>query len=542
MSSGDRHHIEGVSSRSPRRGGGFPWLRAAAFVIVLGAVVLPFTPPGQRILRGVKKVVVKTPADSGGSRAGDSPELAELEQKIREIEARSTKEIEALKARRSQLEEELKQSKAGGDPTPAPPVTDPTALSGGDVRDLRSGIPFKSQVVAEKGGLASKERVTGDSYVAEYTLRVRVPEPSKTLEQLQTVNPELGRLLPGLAPMMEKAEVSRWFYGLYENKTRRIRADATNLAELLTKHNFFDCETILNLQNPDTKRKAFLLQAEMDVVSDGSDGDRLPTMPDEIVNSSNYQPSTSYGWPKRTAVPNPMIAGLEKRIKGGRAEMNAAGTTAERKKWLRTRIAELERIAGDLKARSYLIAEYDPFIVIPVNIIGANDPYAPQKGDYAVVVHGKKLYPAIVGDAGPSFKVGEASLRIAREINPRSSPYSRPESNLVVTYLVFPGSRDATPGPPDYEKWWTRCSELLKECGGLGEGVELHRWQNLLPDLTPPAPPPSPPGPKAGTGTGTGTGTPAPSGGSVGTAAPQTPPAPSPAPASPGGSATGEPR
>ena len=75
----------------------------------------------------------------------------------------------------------------------------------------------------------------------------------------------------------------------------------------------------------------------------------------------------------------------------------------------------------------------------------------------AVVVHGDKLYPAIVSDGGPTFKVGEASLRMAKQINPRASSYSRPESDLVVTYLVFPGSREETREPPDYEKWLIRC-------------------------------------------------------------------------------------
>ena len=37
-------------------------------------------------------------------------------------------------------------------------------------------------------------------------------------------------------------------------------------------------------------------------------------MPDEIVNSTHYQPFTSYGWPKKTKTPNPMVAGWEKRI------------------------------------------------------------------------------------------------------------------------------------------------------------------------------------------------------------------------------------
>jgi hypothetical protein len=104
-----------------------------------------------------------------------------------------------------------------------------------------------------------------------------------------------------------------------------------------------------------------------------------------------------------------------------------------------------------------------------------------------VVIHGSKLYPAIVGDGGPTYKVGEASLRIARQLNPKATPYSRPVSDLKVTYLVFPGSRDPERGPPDFEKWRQRCHELLGEIGGLGEGYQLHLWQDLLPKSAPPA-------------------------------------------------------
>jgi hypothetical protein len=279
---------------------------------------------------------------------------------------------------------------------------------------------------------------------------------------------------------------------LYNNKTAAVRKEAHTLNELLTKHNFYDCETILHLRS-EQGRRVFFMQAEMDVVSDGSDGDRLPTMPDEIVNSTHYQPFTSYGWAKRTRTPNPMVAGWEKRVVNGEKELNAPGTTAERKKWLRDRIAYLKRGIADLKGRSFLIAEYDPFIVIPVNLLTASgDPYAPKVGDYAVVFYGKKLYPCIVGDGGPTFKVGEASLRMVRELNPRASPYSRPVSDLTVSYVVFPGSREAERGPPDYEKWRQRCHELLNEIGGLGEGYELHLWQDLLPKVEPPAPEPGP--------------------------------------------------
>jgi len=78
-------------------------------------------------------------------------------------------------------------------------------------------------------------------------------------------------------------------------------------------------------------------------------------------------------------------------------------------------------------------------------------------------------------------KVGEASLRIAREINSRATPYARPVSDLKVTYLVFPGSHEGERRPPDYAAWRDRCEALLGEIGGLGAGVTLHRWEDTLP-------------------------------------------------------------
>jgi len=488
MTQGDPNQIEGVRNRSAAKGG-FPWLRASFFVIVVAGAVVIFTPAGEKILRAARNL--KSPPPPPASPSLDRQDIE------RQLEARLRADFEVdlerqLAEVKKQAEEAAKRAPAEPTPDLEPPLSSHTAQSGGDVRTLRSGIPFKSEVKVEKGDIASKERELKESYVAEYTLTIRVPEPSKTLDQLQTVNPKLGKLLPGLPAMMEKAEVSRWFYKLYENKTERLKKDATQLNELLSKHNYYDCETILNLTAPQGGRKVFLLQAEMDVVSDGSDGDRLATMPDEIVNSTHYQPFTSYGWPKKTQVPNPLIAGWENRIAGANKELADPKTTPERKTWLRERIKMLKRGIEDMKGRSFLIADYDPFIVIPVNLLGAGDAFAPKVGDYAVVVHGEKVYPAIVGDGGPTFKVGEASLRMAKEVNPRASSYSRPESNLLVTYLVFPGSREETKGPPDYEKWRNRCDELLKECGGLGEGVELHRWQNLLQDPAPPAPAPVP--------------------------------------------------
>ena len=76
--------------------------------------------------------------------------------------------------------------------------------------------------------------------------------------------------------------------------------------------------------------------------------------------------------------------------------------------------------------------------------------------------------------------MGEASLRIAKEINEKATPYVRPESDLKISYLIFTGSADKPFGPPDYARWHQRCSELLAEMGGVGEGYGLHQWEDRL--------------------------------------------------------------
>ena len=450
--------------------------------------------PG-KLKRGLREIFSPKPVVI----APDTKDIyRQAEARIRtEMEEKYERDIAALKKSLAEAEKQNAEEPA--------PKTDAEVELGTvtDVRKLRSGIPFKTSVSIEKGGIASKERVDEASYTASYQLSLRLPEPAKTMAELESSSPDLSKILPGLPPLIEKAAVSPWFGKLYENKAGRVRRDANSLNELLTKHNIYDCETILNFQSP-SGRKVFFMQAEMDVVSDGSDGDRLPTMPDEIVNSPNYQPFTSYGWTKKTPTPNPMVAGWEKRIAAANKELAAPATTADRKTWLRERIQFLKRGIADLKARSFLIADYDPFIVIPVDILTSSEPFAPNVGDYAVVVYGNKLYPAIVGDGGPTFKVGEGSLRMARELNPKASSYSRPVSDLKVSYLVFPGSREAERGPPDYEKWRQRCHDLLGEIGGVGEGYELHQWQDLLPKPAPPVetppavPPLTPPLPASG--------------------------------------------
>lgn len=462
------------SDHKPR----FPWFGMGFLLLVVALIGSFFTEIPAKVNRQIKELVASRKPQTVVNE--ETLEL-QVEQRLRaQMEEELEKQLEALRA-----EQAVKPADGDKpDPTPTPSPQLPLG-SVQDVRLLRSGIPFKTEITFEKGGIASAEREDKESYVASYELKLRLPSPAETPADLEKTNPEILKILPALPKMLENGKVSPWFNSLYENKAIRIRKDANALNELLTKHNVYDCETILNLQ-AEGGRRVFFMQAEMDVVSDGSDGDRLGTMPDAIVSSSYYQPFTSYGWPKTTQIANPMIAGWEKRIEGGNKELKDPKTSTERKKWLRDRIAMLKRGIQDLKARSYLIAEYDPFIVIPVNLLAAKgDLFAPKVGDYAVVIYGNKVYPCIVGDGGPTFKVGEASLRMAKELNPRSSPYSRPVSDLKISYVVFPGSREEKNSAPDYEKWRQKCHELLAEIGGLGNGYELHQWADLLPKPEP---------------------------------------------------------
>ena len=244
----------------------------------------------------------------------------------------------------------------------------------------------------------------------------------------------------------------------------------------------FDCETVLELTHPDSGEKALMIQGEMDVVSDGSDGDRMPELDEEIAKSDNYQPFTSYYWKKLTKQPNPLLPRWEKRLADAVAASQQNGLSASKLRAAKDLVAERKNEISRMKSHSWLIARADPFIVIPLSLhaYGSSYAFGPRIGDYAVVIHGKQILPAIVGDAGPSWLTGEASLRIAKQLNPNATPYNRPESDLKVTYLIFPKSREWPGAQPDYKKWRDKCSAYLGKIGGIGEGYQLHEWEDTL--------------------------------------------------------------
>jgi hypothetical protein len=330
------------------------------------------------------------------------------------------------------------------------------------------------------------ERAEADSYELDLKLQARVPSPNKTSEELAKVTPQLPTLLPGLATMLSPDPVSPFYAQLYDTKVRMLRENLARLDSLLSRHNFFDCQTVLQLQHPQTHRKALLLQADMDVDADGSDADRMPI---STGTPANFKPATSYRWPKKTPEPNPYLAATEDGLKRAEAELALSTTSPARKRDLRNVIAQLRAEIETLKKYSFLIGATDPFIVVPGAFLHGSDPVKP--GDYALVIFGNSIYPALVGDVGPNDKVGEASLRIAKEINTLSTPYNRPVSDLKVTYLIFPETADKPFGPPDLEKLQARCETLVKEIGGAS--VPLHHWENIIP----PSPTPSPPSPSA---------------------------------------------
>jgi hypothetical protein len=369
--------------------------------------------------------------------------------------------------------------------TPSPAVASrlPTLSGKFEVSRLFNGITLRSEVETSPGAAASEERIDPMSYAIDLKLRARVPTPNRTVDELAKISPDLAKLLPGLTTMANPEAVSPLFAQLYETKVRELRENLSRLDLLLSRHNFYDCQTILVLKHPESKRRALLFQADMDVDADGSDGDRVPA---GNGISPTFKPFTSFRWAKKSNRPNPYLPGIEDRLRRTESEQKMAG--AERKRDLKSTIAELRDEVSAMKKYSYLIGTYDPFIVVPASFTKGND--GVRVGDYAIVVVGNTVYPAIVGDIGPNDRVGEGSLRIAKEVNSASNPNNRPISELKATYVVFNGTADPSWGPPDLEKLQARCETLVKEIGGAS--VALHHWTNAVPPLPTPTPTPTP--------------------------------------------------
>lgn len=377
-------------------------------------------------------------------------------------------------------------------PTPPPPTPTPTPFIPRqrlEVSRLFNDIEVQSQVeTSPSERTATFERAQPNSYQLDLTLNVRLPIAAQTVDQFVKNDPTIIEALPGLAAQLKNSRVSPAFPRLYEYKVENLRRNLGRLDALLTRHNFFDCDTILELENPTTGAIAVLSLGDMDVNTDGSDGDRNF----QIDGSSQFfQPQTSYRWRRQTDRPNQFLTSMEERLAKFREEYAIVGLPVQRNRELEAGIKHAEATLYELNRFSFLISGNDPYIVMPTFMFRELEGrHAVAVGDYAVVVYDGIIYPAIVGDAGPSFKFGEASVRLCQQINPKSSTFSRPVSSLRVTYIVFPGSADQPFGQPNLDHWHQRCGELLAATG-LSDRP-LHRWESLIEPWPTPEPSPTP--------------------------------------------------
>lgn len=278
----------------------------------------------------------------------------------------------------------------------------------------------------------------------------------------------------------------------------------------------YDCDTVLELGNPTDPagKRILFFQSDLDIDADGSDGKRHQD-PRSYSKDGAFQPETSYRWKEKPGVPNPFLKKWEARRKN--SEEKIALLQSQLAKWRSLKRAYGHQVEDDIKKAEtelaleqaaryqaasritdvsqmrHLVGELDPFIVVPLSFTSQlpakyrNSPYAPKVGDYAMVFYGKKIYPAIVGDEGPTMKCGEASLALARQIrsdNPRLlsrqlSAENSPFWDLEVSYLVFPGTAKdpATWGEPNLANWNAECFNYIQALGGLAEGFEMHRWK-----------------------------------------------------------------
>ncbi len=448
----------------------FTWFRIGLLVVLLLAAGALYTPYPAELVRALtaeekavkkkKKVKVDKPAETVEVAKPAAPAVLPPpapEPEIVEVEPWSPQEAFTMPAINL---------------PPFPPAL-PERVEPGQydhISKMTQGLNILSSVRFEDGTTASQDRKALAAYQVRVSLNLRLPKAADG-ETLKHANPKLPELFNRYNDIMSNARVSQWYQALYLHKQNRIRKEAATLARLLDRHNYYDTDTILEIDAPDSGRKVLWVQADMDVVSDGSDGDRLPDMPDKVKNSDHYQPMTSYRWRKLGNNPNPLLPHWEARVEKLRKEKKANDGDLQ----------YARNVVHDLKKYSFLLAEYDSFIVVPLTFnSGKNGAYRPQLGDYAAVVVDDRVYPAIVGDFGPRFKAGEASLRLARLINSKATPYARPISDLGVSYIIFPGSKEPENGPIDYERLNTRVQELLQEMGGLTPAAQFQKLDDLL--------------------------------------------------------------
>src|SRR4029079_11402463 len=123
-----------------------------------------------------------------------------------------------------------------------------------DVASLFNGITIEIKLETSEGNYASLELGNADAYKVSFQLQLKVPKPNQTVAELARLNGHLPKMLPQLDKLIENGKVYGFYHTLYENTVALVQKNLPRLSKLLDRHNFFDCETILELQHPDTKR------------------------------------------------------------------------------------------------------------------------------------------------------------------------------------------------------------------------------------------------------------------------------------------------
>jgi len=314
------------------------------------------------------------------------------------------------------------------------------------------------------------------------------PAPASSAGQLAAVNPALPQVLRDYGKLLSRPVISNHFTRLYDAKLATL-----NRGDSLNSHNYFDCETVLHLRHPVSGRAVIWVQADMDVVTDGSDPGRASRLADYTTERTSdwYLPETAYSWGNATGKENPFLRYYPRalnRLQHVRSQIVKEAQSDSGVVWrdlLKACDAQIYRVKArglgkstrqGLSSRRFLLSEVDPFMVLPRTWFGGSGLFAPKMGDYALVIYGNRILPCIVGDAGPADKVGEASLRLAKAVNSASSGKTRAVNDLTVSYLVFPGTASAR-STPNVKKWEQVCRQLLAEIGGAGGSARWHSWK-----------------------------------------------------------------
>jgi hypothetical protein len=360
---------------------------------------------------------------------------------------------------------------------------------------LAAGLDIRLNIVSAAGQTASVERENPDAYALDTTLTYRVPRAAVTLSELGARNTALAQHWPHLETLLTTARISPYYHSLYQRKQEFLSMRIDHIREIPRRHNMYDCDTILELTSADGSAKGLLIQADMDIVTDGSDSDRTLEVD---ASSPTFQPFTSYNWAKRTSIVNPLKAPFQQEAAALKTRLAQENLSTNERYIANRRLRFLSQSLEALKYRSSLVAALDPFIVVPVFMTKTGSTHQPQVGDYCVVFYRDLLLPAIVGDTGPNSKIGEASLKLAQKIDPTvsGSARSRPVSTLGVTYLIFPGTAAPKMGPPDLDQWQQACQKYFAALGGDPQAIQS--WS----EHRHPAPAYQPDSPSAGSDAG----------------------------------------